>query len=900
MLLWTPARQDVYNQMKADYDANPTAPATLGGQLYAYILGRSNAGAASYSNYGLYDTFLFQTTGDTTYAARAWTQLNATGNTLSQTSAGGDNSFFTRTGAGLGGNFAREYSVDLVLMYDWLYPYLDSTQRSTFVSKLNDMFTYHINTEHARHSDSDQTCGEFFSLAAFYELTNATNPTIVSLWSTAAPDYGGLNATGADFQTRRNAINYYATVPGAGGEWVESTEYNLGTPVFVYEGVECLRTTPAGSCFPELDALAPQMAKRLVYMQAPDNTNSMQWGDDQNPRAFDATVYKWLNVMMTLVGVLSDGPERQHLQRKVIDLVAKYGLNSTHAAWARAYLLYNPYATAAASLSDLDKGWYAQGAGLSVWQDGFGAQDSQAYIHFPQERRNIDHMVGFWGDFQLYRKGEFAVTHPIGYSTTVVEGPGAAYLSDVCNGTTIKFFSSFPGVYQTNSPFQFRRVVGQKFSSDYAYACGTQGGAIHVATDIDGLSSYSDPPPAFCNEHTRSVLYLPSVAKTADVFIVYERVNAFDPQALVKFARYRTSNANEQSLIPAAHRWESHLHPRTTPTVSGNKTSWTTAGGQIVRDEWLLPDVSQVTINVEDETVLSPYDVSTTEKKWRVRIVPNVEQQWNTLLRVVSARDVGASVASTLLSDSINGACGVLVSRSGDDDRIVLFNSSQGVDLPTFPTSSELISTLLVARLKRASFNVSWTQTTANAKVIACDLDASLVWSCSVDGAAAVALPVDSNGIAEISVASIGVHTLSVSSTPVSSFVYNEGSSQLTSGAINWSTATIKARLIPTSVMPNRDDSTMTGATALGVDQALSGRTKTKDLVNDRIVFDADDPTFTGLPVGSTAGGVIVYLSGASDALSVPIAFCAMTNTVTNGSPLKATFDPSGAFHLQL
>lgn len=69
-------------------------------------------------------------------------------------------------------------------------------------------------------------------------------------------------------------------------------------------------------------------------------------------------------------------------------------------------------------------------------------------------------------------------------------------------------------------------------------------------------------------------------------------------------------------------------------------------------------------------------------------------------------------------------------------------------------------------------------------------------------------------------------------------FVYNEGAESLLDGSINWTSDTIKARLIASSATPNKDDTTLaSGYTAIGTDYTLANKTRTKDDTNDRIVI---------------------------------------------------------------
>jgi len=134
----------------------------------------------------------------------------------------------------------------------------------------------------------------------------------------------------------------------------------------------------------------------------------------------------------------------------------------------------------------------------------------------------------------------------------------------------------------------------------------------------------------------------------------------------------------------------------------------------------------------------------------------------------------------------------------------------------------------------------------------------------------------------------------------MASFLTNSGAQGLTSGGtIDWAADTIKARLVASSVTPDRDDTSLTGYTAIGTDQTLGSKTKTKDTTNDRIVFDAADATWSAVASGSTVGWVVVYKFVTNDAASTPIAVIDVTDTPTNGSDIGWTISASGIFYLQ-
>ena len=133
----------------------------------------------------------------------------------------------------------------------------------------------------------------------------------------------------------------------------------------------------------------------------------------------------------------------------------------------------------------------------------------------------------------------------------------------------------------------------------------------------------------------------------------------------------------------------------------------------------------------------------------------------------------------------------------------------------------------------------------------------------------------------------------------MANLVYNEGAESLLDGSIVWASDTIKARLVASSVTPNKDDTVMTGYTAIGTDQTLTTKTRTKDTANDRIVYDSDNVAYTAVAGGSTVGWVTIFKFVTNDADSIPIATLDVTDTATNGGDINITFSADGIFYLQ-
>jgi hypothetical protein len=339
-------------------------------------------------------------------------------------------------------------------------------------------------------------------------------------------------------------------------------------------------------------------------------------------------------------------------------------------------------------------------------------------------------------------------------------------MSPTVNATTVRGQSGIPGIYEGNpepmsAPMvQFRRNTAQYFGTDYAYLCHTQGGMVHGWGD--GLGSFApgsyDPPPTYIHEDTRQFVALFAADKAAAAVVVFDRINVTDPTALAKFDRYR---AEEQLLMVGAPTWQWHLHMTPEPTVAGNTASWT-AGTNLCKSDWLYP--ASASLTKEDETILSPYAVFDTLKKWRIRYNPTVTTQWNPLLSVISARNTGKTVTPTLITGTVD-SIGVHLAWTGNDNRVVILNSIQRANLPAFPSPAQCEAVLLTAALRTTSFTIGWNQTTASAKVILCGLSTTKTWAYALDGGASTGITVNSNGIGELTVSSAVAHSIAVTAS---------------------------------------------------------------------------------------------------------------------------------------
>jgi hypothetical protein len=715
--------------MRSDYEASPNAPRTLGGQYFKLI--KDNAECkCRYADTGLWATLMFQMTGDRKYVELAWAEV--------------ESSFLKLTGRSLSGNYAREYSAENVLMYDWLYPGLSSGQRTTFLNKLNEQFETALTNASSpnapvRTADSDQTVGVYFGLAFLNAATGDHNPKAREFLD--RPYVGGLSATARDRTTLRNAILDYVTM-SAGGEWIEGTDYNLGTVRLLLLGAEGVRTATGRDYFPEITRWLASAVTRPLYVITPDLKQSYQWGDTEHPGIFQGRLSAWMTTNGILAG-LGDATNAPYMQDLIARLVARYGVSGYQSAepLARMFLTFNPYLNSAPSAS-LPRAWFAPGQGLMLVRTGWEETASMFGAHVPAQQPYIDHQVLYVGDFQLYRNGAWAITHPLTYGGPGISGEGVNTLLHGGFGSML----------------EFRDVVGAEWDAEgtWSYVAGTTGGQKYA----DG---YYQPPPTFLHEWTRSLVYLPAGPAGVDAIVVYDRSHADPPRSLPRFERYSTADRNTIMNAPAVRQWI--IHMPVNPSIGGDTISWQTATDAL-RVNMLLP--RQRTVTPIDESQRWPTSVVTADqRKWHVRIAPASDEPWQTFLNVVQAHggSAPADVAAVSSNDRVEGA---VVRRAGRPDMVVLFNALPSARIESQANGLGVYNAANSAQLRRAhlrstGFSVQWQSSAGSTRIIVADLDPGKTWQYRLNGGDSRVLRVTASGVATIDVSGARSHTLTVS-----------------------------------------------------------------------------------------------------------------------------------------
>src|SRR5207237_3600187 len=167
--------------------------------------------------------------------------------------------------------------------------------------------------------------------------------------------------------------------------------------------------------------------------------------------------------------------------------------------------------------------YFAPGQGLGYYHDGWGASDSFFGFHFRPNQEDVDHMPTQFGNWQIYRKGEWAVTHPLDYGGPTYWGEGVNCL----------LFANPPAMTEV------RKQLASEFTPDYGYGAGLNWGQYY-------WQGYYNAPPTFVQEWTRSFFYLPSLDKKSATLVIYDRANADAPTGISQY------DTNEQDRIRSA------------------------------------------------------------------------------------------------------------------------------------------------------------------------------------------------------------------------------------------------------------------------------------------------------------------------------------------------------------
>jgi hypothetical protein len=711
MFIWTPARQDLWNYLVAQNQPD----------YWGRIHNKATRDDIS-DDYGQWRALAYQMTDDAAYAQSAMVKVRQ-----------------AFVDARSDGNLIRDKFVRLAWCYDFLYPGLTANERAEFMTGLKAWATDTVASQtECRLGDTDENTARFFGLAMLDQLTAAEgNPTNYLSGNFIDQIQGSLPVGGLDPDSNPAPVTWrkwmqHMAQMASGGEWLEGTEYSLDTDVYWLVGIESLKTATGAEHFPEFRALVDPVARRFLAGLTPDGL-PVSFEDLQDPRI--NVQPRTLNAFGSFAALTSDSTIAAGLQYVVNGMF----LTSENLPTVEFYLFNDPRSASQNPTTAAPLVHFADGQNVLFFHTGYTSNDTLFTVqmfpfnfvdHDPPSDGLIDHYPSFFSDFQMYRKGVWALARPLGYSASFA----AAANDMLIEGNNMAWPTK-------------QRVAYEASPGVYAYIAGLNSG-------WPDAGSYPDPP--YLAEWTRSMVYLPSSNQQSDAIVIHDRINSKDMRTMPNYSTYNYNSVRglEEDIaanIATRSRREWIIHTPVNPTVSQP----TGAPAQI---EWIVDSTSgqtgRVTIlvptsprtQVYDETqlwsALANYQISLTDRKWQARVMPPTEQDWQTMLNIVQVYDNGFTPDNALLRSTDGMVEGALVKRAGLDDLLVMFSAN------------------LAQRLLRQGCAFSWTAAGANTQLFLPDLDAGLKWTASIDGGVAQPLTVSGQGMGQMSVAAAGAHTV--------------------------------------------------------------------------------------------------------------------------------------------
>jgi len=679
---------------------------------------------------GYRDAMMYLITGDASRALQAYQRIRK---------------YKGRTKSGsepYGRDETRQMFMRMAIMYDWIADALPAQDKADFKDILNhwtDLCLQDLPWG-TRASDSDEAVGHYFGMVIFAlaiqdedpvrsaEILNA-NP------GTATPPMGGLSSTGSNFNTLRNAITLFSN-KAAGGQWMESSQYNINTVHMLLTGVEAINNFVGSDMFPEITAMYPAFAKAFVEELTPRLNDSYQWGDVQNARSL--THFRRVGLMSSLAAISND-PVASYI---VWGPGGFYEDNAPTLADEWVFLHADPYAPQIPPSGVTSH--HASGRGMATHHSGWGNNDS-FYTSMMANKINVDHEIESLNNFGLYRNSHWSITSPVGYTSQ----------DDSPYSNTLMVNGAFGLIREARGEIAFE--AGNQF----LYHAGTTGGAPYS-------SSYYDPPPETVHEWTRSTLYLHN-DDGSDSIIVFDRVNADHPQTKLTAAKYNRYRSREKGRLDQSggnHQWLIHM-PDSTPTINGDTINWTDIGGEVVTLKTYMQDY---TIKVIDEKVNSvggsPFigygTISTSELRTQLRIIPNSLAKWQTFMNVLH---VGSSLQSEHIKSYAGESAEALKLVTSSDVKIAFFNGKEGPYIPPsvqknglIPVNYGKLGEIKQSHYFNSGFDMNF-DVNGLTKLFFMDLNPVKEWIVRINGTEQV-LAVSSSGFAKLEYVANGAQSL--------------------------------------------------------------------------------------------------------------------------------------------
>ncbi|HEY6362709.1 MAG TPA: hypothetical protein VIX63_16490, partial [Vicinamibacterales bacterium] len=387
---------------------------------------------------------------------------------------------------------------------------------------------------------------------------------------------------------------------------------------------------------------------RTTYMLTSDFADPLQWGDEEHPRGVG--LYKVQGLSM-----LFADPVTNDLVHTLVALNGATGAGSAEPALngARGFLRFDPYGPRV-SRTTLPLHWFAAGQGILSARTSWEADASHFFAHFPQDAEcgYVDHTVNYHGDLMIYRKGAWALTHPLGYGGRPNIGEGTNGMLHQGWGTTM----------------EFRSALVHQVWPDAHYLAGTVGGDVLP-------SKFYDPPPHWFHEWSRSVLWIPG---EPDLLVVFDRSHVQNPLELPKFTRYSVAHRAKMEAAFALRDTTWHVPVEPTISYAPLRVSWPDAAITLLDDRELLirdvttawPPPPPVPAGMPSEPTMM------SERRWQMKALAHEPVDFTTALTVIMLGD--PTGFDLRVPAPTAGVRSVQVIRAGQPDLVAVFNVMPG------------------------------------------------------------------------------------------------------------------------------------------------------------------------------------------------------------------------------
>jgi hypothetical protein len=702
-LCWSPARQVVLDRM-------------AGEKHPLYLLAKANADATGtrserYGDVGGWCAWMSLT--DPSYARKAW-----------------DLKLSKWLGRKPDPNFPfgqmRFSFLEFLIYFSWIRHALTDAEVAAAMANFNmisDAMTGHLPPKWRTvdFSNLNYTTNEFFP-AAITDLLpeNPRKGTRLGLakvidYNKTVP-FGTLDATGTDLHSSmRNAFESYFSFL-AGGGWPEEGEYRSNSPILLTMATESVRSLTGKDHFPNWTARYRDLAAMAAVDYAADWA-PVQYGDDENPR-----YVKWPRLMEylgTLAGMAQNTPEGENLQSLILGLPGYKNLpnRAQDNPAVRMLIFFNPYAPAKAT--PLPYAHAASGMGILRYK----SDDALASIHYSPTHL-LNHAQQWVGARWLYRKGEWLLNAPVGYSI--------GYTAPQQYPEAVNSASS-AGMIALN------RVTDASLVLDDGrlYSAGHNSGPLYWD------KGRAKVPQQFIYDHRTRILFIPPL----NAFVTCNTWDCQDPTGQPNFATYyRPPDQARIKQMLAYGLCQNNIHSPVAPTKADYGFMWRTANGQRMHVSVLSP--AGYGLRVVDESQLWP-------GKWTF---VDSEKKFHSVLTPPAFPDPGRHFASMITVEQADQAtAGMVRSAARDVQGAWVWDPDRKTDfLALFPVTQFF-------PYQQKPFEVAWKPSSKRTVVCLAGLDPKRIWTASVDGGGTQPLKLHADGYAELVAAGGDGHTLSVS-----------------------------------------------------------------------------------------------------------------------------------------